>query len=112
VTDKIRARARRDGTTYGEAMRAMLAEAKAKKAEPLTYREAMSVVSQPREPKVHRRLSSVFTGPAHEDVAMRSQPRCRGYGLKTTGPVWAPEDPRLTDDPAAVTCGQCRRFDS
>lgn len=58
---------------------------------------------------IHLRLASVFTGEAAKDETMRSRPRCRpGFA----GPVWTPEDPRLTDDPAAVTCGQCRRLSS
>lgn len=113
--DRIRARAKRDGISYAEALQRMAAEDKVRRDAALaTHKPGATMdeyapVPPPRAPKVHRRYASILTGAPAEDESMRSRPRCRpGF----SGPIWTPDDPRLTDDPAAVTCGQCRRFDS
>ena len=110
--DRIRARAKRDGVSYAEALRRMAREEQARRDAALATRKPGATMDEwepvpsSRAPKVHRRWSSIFTGNASTREDMRSSPRCR------TDTVWTPDDPRLTDDPAAVTCGQCQRFDS
>ena len=115
--DLIRVRAKRDGITYGAALQALLAEQRAERVAHTkanagrSFGDMVEAPRQPRLPAIHRRYSSILTGPAASDPTMRSKPRCRsGYGRVSMGPVWDPDDPRLTDDPTAVTCGQCRRF--